>query len=88
MYKAFSSGLLGFGGRSAAEDVPLAVKYGYEGIILDIAKESQGDAGAFRALLEDNNLKSGGGIRRGVGIHEALTLPKQKPRGIKNDQFR
>ena len=60
MYKAFSSGLLGFGGRSAAEDAPLAVKYGYEGIDFDIAKESQGDASAFRALLEDNNLKSGG----------------------------
>ena len=30
MYKAFSSGLLGFRGRSTEEDVPLAVKYGYE----------------------------------------------------------
>ena len=40
MYKAFSSELLWFPGRSLRDDVPLAVKYGYEGISFDIIKES------------------------------------------------
>jgi sugar phosphate isomerase/epimerase len=57
MYKAFSSGLLGFRGRALKEDAPLAAKYHYEGISIDIAEESQNDPGEVRELLEKNRLK-------------------------------
>ena len=60
MYKGFSSGMLGFGGRKIDDDIPLAVKYGYEGIIIDIAAEYKKDPAQFRELLEKNNLKNGG----------------------------
>ncbi|MDR2370621.1 MAG: sugar phosphate isomerase/epimerase [Treponema sp.] len=65
MYKGFSSGLLGFGGRTLKEDVPLAVKYGYSGINFDIVTEAgkdplRADAAEVKELLEKNGLKSGG----------------------------
>jgi len=60
MYKAFSSGLLGFGGRSIEDDIPLAVKYGYEGIQINIAEDSKKDPAKFKDLLAANNLKNGG----------------------------
>ena len=60
MYKGFSSGMLGFEGRKIEDDVPLAVKYGYEGIIIDIAEESKKDPLQFKELLEKNKLKNGG----------------------------
>ena len=60
MYKALSSGMLGFGGRKLEDDIPLAVKYGYEGIIIDIAEESKKEIGQFLDLLEKNKLKNGG----------------------------
>jgi sugar phosphate isomerase/epimerase len=40
MYKAFSSELLWFPGRAVCDDIPLAIKYGYEGINFDIKRES------------------------------------------------
>lgn len=40
MYKAFSSELLWFPGRFLRDDIPLAVKFGYEGINFDIKRES------------------------------------------------
>ena len=61
MYKAFSSGLLGFPGRSLEDDIPLAVKYGYEGIAFDVKKESASlSPEELSALLSKNGLKSGG----------------------------
>jgi sugar phosphate isomerase/epimerase len=60
MYKGFSSGLLGFENRTLKEDIPVAVKYGYEGINFDITKEAQHDPGEIKALLEESNLKPGG----------------------------
>jgi sugar phosphate isomerase/epimerase len=60
MYKGFASGMLGFGGRKIEDDIPLAVKYGYEGILIDITEESKKDAGKFVELLAKNNLKNGG----------------------------
>lgn len=61
MYKAFSSGLLGFGNRSLKDDIPLVVKYGYEGINFDIEKESAAFSPAeFTSLLEKNKLKNSG----------------------------
>jgi sugar phosphate isomerase/epimerase len=65
MYKGFSSGLLGFGGRTLKEDVPLAVKYGYGGINFDIVTEAGTDpsnsgAEGTKELLEKNGLKPGG----------------------------
>jgi sugar phosphate isomerase/epimerase len=65
MYKGFSSGLLGFGGRALKEDVPLAVKYGYAGINFDIVSETaadprHADGTALKDLLEKNGLKPGG----------------------------
>lgn len=60
MYKGFSSGMLGFGGRRIEDDIPLAVKYGYDGIIIDIAEESKKDPARFRETLEKNRLKNGG----------------------------
>ena len=60
MYKSFSSEMLGFGGRKIEDDIPLAVKYGYEGILIDIARDSRKDPVQFRELLEKNNLKNGG----------------------------
>ena len=58
MYKGFSSGMLGFGGRRIEEDIPLARKYGYEGIILDIEKEYKKDPVQFGEMLEKNGLKN------------------------------
>ena len=60
MYKAYSSGLLGFGGRKIEDDIPLAVKYGYEGIIIDIKTESKKDSVLLKELLEKNKMKNGG----------------------------
>jgi hypothetical protein len=57
MYKAFSSGLLGFRGRTLREDAPLAAKYHYEGISIDVVSESQNDPGEVKDLLEKNRLK-------------------------------
>jgi sugar phosphate isomerase/epimerase len=52
--------MLGFGGRKIEEDNPLAVKYGYECIIIDIASEYKKDPAQFKDLLEKNKLKNGG----------------------------
>lgn len=60
MYKAFSSGLLGFRERTLKEDIPLAAKYGYKGINFDMAKEGGGDPAEIKALLDQYNLVSGG----------------------------
>jgi sugar phosphate isomerase/epimerase len=61
MYKCFSSGLLGFGNRTLKDDIPLAVKYGYEGINFDINTESAVfPPSEFTELLAKNNLKNGG----------------------------
>ena len=61
MFKSFSSGLLGFPGRSLADDIPLAVKYGYGGINIDIKKEAAAySPSQLTELLEKNKLKSGG----------------------------
>ena len=60
MYKAFSSGLLGFGGRNIEDDIPLAVKYNYQGILIDIKTESKKGPGQFNELLDKNKLKNGG----------------------------
>ena len=61
MYKCFSSGLLGFGGRSLKDDIPLAVKFGYEGINYDIKSESAAYSPAeFNELLGKNKLKNAG----------------------------
>lgn len=57
MYKGFSSGLLGFRNRTLGEDAPLAAKYHYEGILIDIESESRNDPGETRELLEKNGLK-------------------------------
>ena len=60
MYKAFSSELLWFPERSVKDDIPLAIKYGYEGISFDIKRESAAfSPEAFSALLEKNKLKTG-----------------------------
>ena len=60
MYKAFSSELLWFPDRSIRDDIPLAVKYGYEGINLDIKKESAAfSPEEFSDLLAENRLKTG-----------------------------
>jgi sugar phosphate isomerase/epimerase len=58
MYKAFSSGLIGFN-STLGDSIPLAVKYGYEGIDFDVEKEAGGDAAELKALLEKNHLKGG-----------------------------
>lgn len=60
MYKAFSSGLLGFRDRSLQDDIPPAKKYGYAGLNFDMAREGGGDAGRAKALLEEAGLVSGG----------------------------
>ncbi|MDR0476058.1 MAG: sugar phosphate isomerase/epimerase [Treponema sp.] len=60
MYKGFSSGLLGFGGRKTEDDIPLAVKYGYEGISVNIVQDSKNDPEQFKELLAKNKLKNGG----------------------------
>ena len=60
MYKSFSSGLLGFS-RSLKDDIPLAVKFGYEGINIDIKKESVDfSPSELTELLANNKLKNGG----------------------------
>jgi len=60
MYKAFSSEVLWFPGRSLRDDVPLAFKYGYEGINLDIKKESEDfSPNELSDLLAKNKLKPG-----------------------------
>jgi sugar phosphate isomerase/epimerase len=61
MFKCFSSGLLGFGNRSFADDISIAVKYGYEGINFDITRESAEFSPAeFSDLLAKNKLRNGG----------------------------
>lgn len=61
MFKSFSSELLGFSSRSLQDDIPLAVKYGYEGITFDIKKASSAyTAAQFADLLAKNRLRSGG----------------------------
>ena len=59
MYKSFCVGHLGFD-LSLKESIPLAVKYGYEGVIIDVVSESQTDPLELKALLADNGLKPGG----------------------------
>ena len=60
MFKAFSSELLWFPERSFEDDVPLAVKYGYEGISFDIKKVSEAfSPEAFSDMLAKNKLKTG-----------------------------
>jgi len=60
MYKTFSSELLWFPGRSVADDVPLAAKYGYEGINLDVKKESAAfSPEELSALFAANKLRPG-----------------------------
>ena len=76
MYKSFSSGLLGFGGRTIEDDIPLAVKYGYDGIIINITAESEKNPEEFKKMLEKNKLKNGGfglpfDFRQSVEIFEA-----------------
>ena len=77
MYKSFSSGLLGFPGRSLTDDIPLAVKYGYKGINIDIKKDSAAfSPSELRELLDKNNLKPGGfglplDFRKSREIYEA-----------------
>jgi sugar phosphate isomerase/epimerase len=60
VYKALSSGNLGFEGRAIEDDILLAVKYGYGGINVDIVKESKRDAAEFRELLAKHDLQNGG----------------------------
>ncbi|MCL2478367.1 MAG: sugar phosphate isomerase/epimerase [Treponema sp.] len=61
MYKALSTGLLGFSGRSLADDIPLAVKYGYGGIIVDIKAVSVTySPSQLSELLAENKLKAAG----------------------------
>jgi len=61
MYECFSSGHLGFPGKSIRDNVPLAVKYGYEGIYFDIKRESASfSPSEFTELLAENKLKNGG----------------------------
>ena len=58
MYKAFSSELLWFPGRSLRDDIPLAAKYAYEGISFDIKRESADfSPDEFSNLLAENKLK-------------------------------
>jgi len=58
LYKAFSSELLWFPDRSLRDDIPFAVKYGYEGIGFDIKRESSSFAPEeFSELLARNGLK-------------------------------
>jgi len=60
MYKAFSSELLWFPDRFLKDDIPLAVKYNYEGINFDIRKESAVYVPEeFRSLLKKNRLRPG-----------------------------
>ena len=60
MYKAFSSELLWFADRSLKDDIPLAVKYGYEGINYDVKREYETFSGAeLSELLAKNRLKPG-----------------------------
>ena len=61
MYRSFSSELMGFPDRSLRDDIPLALKYGYEGVNFDIKKEySTISPSEFKELLAKNNLKNGG----------------------------
>jgi sugar phosphate isomerase/epimerase len=61
VYKSLSSALLGFQNRALKDDIPLAVKYGYEGIYFDIKKEAAiYSASQFTDLLVNNKLKPGG----------------------------
>ena len=58
MYKAFSSELLWFPERSLRDDIPLAVKYGYEGISFDIKREAASfSPEELSDLLEKSKLK-------------------------------
>ena len=60
MYKAFSSELLWFPDRSIVDDIPLAIKYGYEGINFDIKRETAAfSPEEFSSLLAKNKLKPG-----------------------------
>ena len=60
MYKAFSSELLWFPDRSLKDDIPLAAKYGYEGINFDIKRESKEfSPEEFSDLLATNRLRPG-----------------------------
>ena len=60
MYKAFSSELLWFPERSLLDDIPLAAKYGYEGISFDIKRESAAfSPEEFSELLANNGLRPG-----------------------------
>jgi sugar phosphate isomerase/epimerase len=61
MYKGFSSGLLGFRDRSIKDDISVALKYGYEGIQLNVVKDSTAmSPSELSELLSENRLKAGG----------------------------
>jgi sugar phosphate isomerase/epimerase len=61
MYKCFSSGHLGFPDKSVQDNIPLVVKYSYEGIYFDIKREAGAFSPAeFTELLAENKLKNGG----------------------------
>ena len=54
MYKAFSPKL------SLKESIPIAVKFGYGGIGLNVGGEFQNDPLALKAMLDEHGLKSAG----------------------------
>ena len=59
MYKAFYAGHIGFS-KTFEEDVETAVKFGYEGVHIDIVGLSDRDPAEIREILAKNNLKPGG----------------------------
>ena len=80
MFKSFSSEFLGFHNRTLADDIPLAVKYGYEGINIEIKKEAATySPPEFNELLANNSLKSGGFV---------LPVEFRKSREIFEEDFR
>ncbi|MCL2833554.1 MAG: sugar phosphate isomerase/epimerase [Treponema sp.] len=57
MYKALSTGLLGFPGRSVQDDIPLAVKYSYKGLMIDVkAAKAAYAPSELAGILEKNKL--------------------------------
>lgn len=60
MYKGFSAGLLGFNNKSFEESLPLAEKYGYKGINLDVTGGLDKGAGYVKEQLSKHGLTSGG----------------------------
>ena len=75
MYKAFYAGHIGFS-KTFEEDVETAVKFGYEGVHIDIVGLSDRDPAEIREILAKNNLKPGGFVlpvnyREGQDVFEA-----------------